>query len=253
MFETIGIVDVSGSSTDTLTRDRWQWLAKRRLAGQPLLAWAIRRLSEAQRLDLVVAIVPGGDSSLAALIPSGIAVCSCDEPDALSRLAATVRRFPTEAFVRTQMNCPLVDPVLIDGVIRVASNDNDCDYVGYCSNDGRPSALSEVGVFGEWCRAAAIERADEVCRENSHRQHGTSYLYANVKEYRVRFLPAPAALDRTDVRLALADCADLEYVEDILEALGPDRLDWQQIVDLLDDHPALLRGMETRNRAAARL
>jgi hypothetical protein len=37
------------------------------------------------------------------------------------------------------MNRPLVDPVLIDGIIRVASSHHGCDYVSYCSDDGRPA------------------------------------------------------------------------------------------------------------------
>jgi spore coat polysaccharide biosynthesis protein SpsF len=253
MFETIGIVDLSGSSQDANTRSRWQSLAKRPLAGQPLVAWAIRRLSQAERLDHVVAIVPRGDPSLAVMVPSGIEVFVCDEPDALARIVATIRKFPSESLVRAEMNRPLLDPVLIDGLIRVASSFRDCDYASYCSNDGRPAILSHVGLFGEWCRAAAIERAHRDCRDPVHRQHGTSFLYSNPRDFRVRLVPAPPELDRDDVRLTLAGCADVEHLEDILEALGPDHLYWQEIVDLLEEHPALRKQMELLNRAASGL
>lgn len=253
MFDTIGIVDLSGSSTDIDTRRQWHSLARRLLAGQPLVSWTIRRLSEAQGLDLVVAIVPSGGSSLTAIIPSDIEVFVCDEPDALSRLAATVRNYPADGFVRAEMNRPLVDPVLIDGLIRVVSSYRDCDYASFCSNDGRPAILSEVGLFAEWCRGRAIERADRDCQDVAHREHGTSYLYSKPEQFRVRLVPAPAALDRSDVRLTLADGTDLEHVEDILDALGPDHLDWQEIVLLLEDHPALRERMEMLNRAASGL
>ena len=111
--------------------------------------------------------------------------------------------------------------------------------------------MSQVGLFAEWCRSSAVLHADRVCREAVHRQRGTSYLYSNPQKYNVRLVPTPFELNRDDHRLICADWEDWECLEDILEAVGPDYLDWHQIVDLLEGQPALRAQMALRNRAEA--
>ena len=240
MYETIGIVDLNGFASPGTAQDRWRSLAKRPLAGHPLAAWPLRRLSEALGLDHIVAILGPGSHDLEAMIPADIQVFITEQPDALGRLVATMDTVPAESFVRAGMNCPFIDPVLIDGIIRVAHRCRDCDYASYCFHDQRPAMLSCVGLFAEWCKTSAIRRADSDCSDPGHRQRGTSYIYSNPRAFRTRLVPVPEALERNDVRLTLQSCADLENFEDILESLGPDRLDWQLIVELLELHPSLL-------------
>jgi spore coat polysaccharide biosynthesis protein SpsF (cytidylyltransferase family) len=250
MYETIGIVDFNGFSAISTAQDRWRSLAKRPLAGQPLAAWPLRRLSEALGLDHIVAIVPPESRDLEAMIPSDIEVVVCDKRDALGRLVRTIREIPAQSFVRAEMNCPFIDPVLIDAIIRIAHSHRDCDYASYCLQDRQPAQRSQVGLFAEWCTSAAIVRADTDCQDAVHRRLVTSFIYSNPQQFRTRLVPVPEALDRNDVRLTLQTCADLENFEDILESLGPDHLEWQTIVELLEMHPALRQRMESLNRSS---
>jgi hypothetical protein len=50
------------------------------------------------------------------------------------------------------------------------------------------------------------------------------------------------------VRLALEVEEDWDHAQMILEALGPDNLDWQRIASLLDEHPAIRERMAALNQ-----
>ena len=75
------------------------------------------------------------------------------------------------------------------------------------------------------------------------------FFYSHREIFSVKKIPVPAKLDRDDLRLAIRDEEDWENVEMILEALGPESLDWQYITSLLDRHPTVCQRMAEHNRA----
>lgn len=229
MAATIGVVDLADSARQ---------ISGHRLAGQPILTRTIRQMTESMKLDKVVAILSSQDRKhLISLIPGDVEIFECDEPDALGRLAATAAAYDAEAIVRVRQNCPFVDPVLIDNLISAASCDPQCDYISYCSNDGRPAATTEIGLFAEWCRGSAICSADLICHDDEHRQHGTSYFYANPQRCKLRLIPAPTSIDCEHLHLAVGSREDFERLEEMVEALGSENLGWQAIVGFVDTHP----------------
>ena len=116
-------------------------------------------------------------------------------------------------------------------------------------HDGRPVIESKLGVFAEWCRPEAVLRADRLAQHWSDRAEATRYLYARPDLFSLHMLTVPPQLDRDDVRLAIHDEEDWEEVQDILDALGPESLDWQFITALLDRQPTIRARMAQRNRA----
>ena len=58
-------------------------------------------------------------------------------------------------------------------------------------------------------------------------------------------------MDRDDVRLTIDSHEDWEHAQEILEALGPERLDWQGIAGLLHHQPGMRQRMAVLNREAA--
>ena len=67
----------------------------------------------------------------------------------------------------------------------------------------------------------------------------------------MRLIPIPVELDRDDVRLTIGVDEDWEHAQEILEALGPDELDWQRIANLLAAQPGMREKMANLNRAAS--
>ena len=168
MLKTLGIVEASPTAEEPSEADRVGKLPLCRFAGQPLVEWVVRRVTESQRLDGVIVLVAdtAAGREAASLVPPDIPVYLSCEPDPLSRVVEALGKYHTVAAVRVRVDSPFVDPQLIDGLIRAAERDRDCDYISYCSRDGRPAAMSRLGVFAEWCRASALRRA---AREALHR------------------------------------------------------------------------------------
>jgi spore coat polysaccharide biosynthesis protein SpsF len=245
--KTLGIVQASFSSPIFRAN------ALRRLRGKSLLEWVIRRATESMRLDgvIVVACDSLDHPTLCRFVPMDVPVFQCCEPDMLGRFAKAVEKYQAEAVVRIYGDNLFIDPALIDRLVVAAEAIEACDYAGYGSRDGSPAALSPVNVYAEWLRTKALHRAHRSARDPEDRQQVTRYIYTRPKKFRVHWIPAPGEIDRDDVRLTIANNDDWENALDIVEALGPDALEWQRIAGFLSHQPALRKRMAAMNRAYA--
>jgi spore coat polysaccharide biosynthesis protein SpsF (cytidylyltransferase family) len=62
-------------------------------------------------------------------------------------------------------------------------------------------------------------------------------------------IPVPAELDRDDLRLRIESADDWEHVQQIVDALGDEHLDWQRIAGLLAQQPDLRKRMAAMNQS----
>jgi spore coat polysaccharide biosynthesis protein SpsF (cytidylyltransferase family) len=225
MLNTLGIVQACFVSP------RFRCIVHRKLGGQSVLQWVVRRVTDCMRLD-------------------GVIVVACDAAE--HRFIRELVPMDVPVLVRVRGDNPFIDPGLIDRLITTAQDHPSCDYVSYCSRDGRPAILSPVGVYAEWFRTAALRRAAGASKSRADREHVTRYIYSHPEKFNLRLIPAPTQIDRDDVRLTVDIEEDWEHAVAIFEALGPEALDWQRIADLLDHQPALRRRMAALNRASSK-
>lgn len=246
MLQTLGIVQVDSNSTVPRLK------SGRGLVGRSLFEWAIRRVTDCERLDAVIVVAPHGEasSSLAAMVPPDVPVHFSRAADELSRLVDAVSEFRAEAIVRISIDHPLVDPVLLDRLVIDAAEHSGIDYLGYCSADGRPAVRSPVGLFGEWFRTKALVRAHRDAAAGRGVGGATEVFFSHPERFQLRLLSIPRELQRDDLRLAIDSLEDWENAQAIFEALGTENVDWQRIARLLDHQPALRRRMGELNRAA---
>jgi len=222
----------------------------RKLSGQSLFEWLIRRTTDCLRVDGVIVVLGhrNEDKLLREMIPADVPIYAGGEQDSLGRVCGAARQFQATSIVRVCADNPYADPALIDRLVSTATQHPECDYVGYCTDNGSPAILSPVGVFAEWCSTAALEQADREAELTSDREDATRYLYGHPEKFHVRLLPAPPELTRNDVRLKVDVEADWEHAQVIFETLGPDEFDWQQIAGLLDTQPAIRKQMLALNQ-----
>ena len=205
--------------------------AGRKLGGKSLLEWVVRRVTDCQRLDRVIVVASAVEDSrsIVELVPSDVSVFVGSRPDMLSSFVEALEAFPAESVVRVVADNPYTDPVLIDRLVKTADEHPDCDYISYCFRDGRPAILSAVGIFDEWCTADALRAADLKSARPGDREAVTRYLYSHPEEFNVRLIPAPAELERDEVRLSV-DCEEgWERAQAIYDALGAEALDWRRV------------------------
>lgn len=258
MFSTIGIVQVRSGSQGSANEPARAAAGKlapasklgRRLGNQSLLEHVVRRVTESQLLDRVIAVCQSGAEAdaLRGLLPPDVPLYTGQGRDALARFVGACDHYEASAVVRVCADNPFVDPVLIDRLISTANEHSRCDYISYCSRDGRPVIQSALGVFAEWCRADALRVAHRAATSPTEREQVTRYLYSHPETFQLRFIPVPPELDRDDVRLTVHREEDWEHARTIYDTLGPDGLDWQRIAGLLGQQPALRERMALLNR-----
>jgi spore coat polysaccharide biosynthesis protein SpsF len=254
MVKSLAVVEVHPAVEELPLGSPLAGIARRQFGGKTLLEWVVRRVSEAERIGAIV-VLAGEDPlarSLCSNCPSDARVYFSAADDALGRLADAAQAFPADGFIRLNVSHPFVDPDLIDRLI-AAADSAECDYASYCFGDGRPVIESKLGVFAEWCRPEAVLRADRLAQHWSDRAEATRYLYSRPDLFSLHMIAVPPQLDRDDVRLAIHDEEDWEEVQDILDALGPESLDWQYITALLDRQPTIRARMAQRNRGEPQL
>lgn len=245
MSHTLGVVEVPTFSYASMAHS----LTTRKFGNKPLFEWVARRVTEAMCVDQVLLVAdPSLRDVIAPLLPADVDAFFGEQRDPLARLAAAIRKADASSIVRVRADRPFVDPTLIDRLICDAHAHPRCDYIGYMSRGGGALLQSQLGVFAEWCRADSIFQADRNATDALDRQQSTRYASSHPEEFQLRFLPAPAELDRDDIRLAIDHEEDWEHAHLIFDALGPDRLDWRQIAELLADHPDLRQKMASLNR-----
>ena len=98
-----------------------------------------------------------------------------------------------------------------------------------------------------------LRQSARLAKEPADRQEVTRYLYSHPETFNLRLIPAPAPIDRDDVRLTLDRDEDWDHALTIYDALGPESLDWQRIATLLDHQPALRKRMAALIASAPRV
>ena len=184
-------------------------------------------------------------------MPSDVPIYFGQGEDALARLTKALEEFPADGVVRVRGDNLFVDPGLIDRLITTAEAHPHCDYVSYCSRDGQPAILSPVTAYAEWFRSAALRKVNRLARDKNDREQITRYIYSHPEKFNLRLIPAPAGIDREDVRLTVDIEEDWDHAQAIYEALGSEQFDWQRIAELLSHQPALRSRMATLNRVHA--
>lgn len=252
MGRALGIVEVQ-PALDLPAGSPLAGMARRRFGGKTLLEWVVRRVSDAEQIDSVVVLAASDplSSRMVACCPPDVKIIEAPQPDALGRFAAAVRQFGGRDVVRLNVAHPFVAPELIDGLIASVGHGGSCDYASYMLSDGRPAMQSRLGLFAEWCRGEAVLLADRLARDDYERADATRFLYSHPEIFALKLIACPKQLDRDDLRLAIQDEEDWEHVQLILDALGPESLDWQYITALIDRHPSIRERMADRNRAEA--
>jgi spore coat polysaccharide biosynthesis protein SpsF len=205
------------------------------LGGAPVIDRVLARLGAAKSVDEVVVATTdlAGDDRLAAHVAAmGVPVVRGSSDDVLARYVAAAASHPAAAYVRVTADCPLLDPGVVDDVVRAFRA---TPPVEYCTNTLKRTF--PLGMDVEVFSAEALALADALSRDPGEREHVTKAMYARPDRFRLRNVEAPAWARRT-YRITVDEEADLALAREIVERLGAEAT-LRDIVALLDADPAL--------------
>lgn len=202
------------------------------LGGARALELVLRRLGEARELQGIVLATSSdrSDDPVAELgAAGGIAVVRGPLEDVLGRYRLAAAEHPCDAVVRITADCPLVDPDVVDLVVRRWREGSE-DYV---ANVIEPRTYPK-GLDVEVVTVAALATAATEARDPYDREHVTPYVRSRPE----RFPQARVAHEPPygEVRLTLDTPEDLATLRALVESTGV-RARMHELIEALGARP----------------
>lgn len=205
--------------------------------GKPMLARQIERIRKSNNIGrLIVATSDRSDDDEIEKLcaQEGIACYRGAIDDVLDRLYQAVEPFRPETVVRLTGDCPLADPLVIDGCIEFFRT-GEFDYVTNGLRATFPDGLDvEVMTF------SALRQAWQEAKLPSEREHVTPFI--NTRPERFRIGHYACERDFSAMRWTVDEPEDLEFVRKIYEELYPKNPNFAmpEILKLLEKRPELV-------------
>ena len=204
--------------------------------GKSLLEYQLERLKRSAFADeIVIATTDNGSEKPIVDLCEQLAI-PCfrgSEEDVLARYYGAAESFGAEVVVRVTSDCPIIDPKVIDRVIRFyLEHRGEYDYVSNVLVRSYPRGMdTEVfpfSVLGE----AFHEATDQAARE-----HVTPFIYRHPERFRLGHVTCQE--DQSRHRWTVDTQEDFELVRRIIENLYPGHPEFglEEVTELLAAHP----------------
>ena len=206
------------------------------IAGRPMLSYQLERLRRVRTQDVIViaTTVNASDDPIVELCAAeGVRCTRGSELDVLRRYHDAATSVGATVVVRVTSDCPLIDPDVVDDVIRIfTAARGTLDYV---SNMLEPSY--PCGMAVEVMSTLALAEADAEATSPVDREHVTPFLYRNPQRYRLQSVRL--GVDLSANRWTVDTPEDFELVRRIFESLHPRSPDFSMndVLALLEQHP----------------
>jgi spore coat polysaccharide biosynthesis protein SpsF (cytidylyltransferase family) len=220
------------------------------LQGVPLIVYMARRAARARLLDEVriVTSTDASDDTLADIVTAaGLPVFRGDLNDVLKRYADAAAACGAGEIVRLTGDCPLIDPDVIDDVIRARRSAG----TAYASNVAPPTFPDGLDV--ECFTRDTLECAHLKASSGPEREHVTLWMRsAGAGLNRVNHR---APFDASALRLTVDYPDDLAAVRRVVELLAPNpNFDFFDILRVLARHDEITAlNPHVRNEALTKL
>ena len=233
------------------------------IAGQPMLARVFIRTSRAVTVTetIFATTTDSSDDPVAEYCDfSGIPVRRGSLYDVLDRYYQSAKEAKADVVVRITADCPVIDPALIDDVVKTVISDQSSVISGqfdFAANRLPPpwGRTYPIGLDVEVCTFAALERAWKEAREPQHREHVMPFFYEGIqlntvnrtlqtgvspRGFKVALLHHTT--DFGDYRWTVDTPEDLEFIRQVYARFdGRDDFTWKEVLDLVHDEPDLMK------------
>jgi spore coat polysaccharide biosynthesis protein SpsF len=210
------------------------------IGGKPMLMRVVERVRQCKTVDSVVVAIPDTDENGVLAEYCGqrdIDLWRGPELDVLDRYYGAGVAYDADQVVRVTSDCPLIEPHVIDAVVRMYLDDKELEYA--CNN---LKATWPHGLDCEVFSMAALKKTHNEALPVSWREGVSDVFRKQPRKYRLGNLECPE--DYSQYRLTVDWQEDLDLVREIYQALGPFPL-MSKVLWLIDHRPELGELMRT--------
>jgi len=213
------------------------------IGGIKSLECQIQRMQKSKYIDEIVlatTINTSDDNLVEFAKKNNISIYRGSENDVMKRILGAAQFFNADLQVQTTGDCPLIDPKIIDQVIKVFLNGDGCyDFV---SNE-----IERSYPIGLDCRVFPVEilaSAEKICKDPVHRMHGSTFIYMGEgKEvYVSKNVLAPKKLRHPGFRWTLDEKKDLKFIRKVIQHFNGRVTEFSatELIDWLKHHPEIV-------------
>lgn len=211
-------------------------------AGRPMLDWVVKRGSRAALIDdvVVATTTDESDDPIAAwAAANGVKVVRGSVFDVLARFMQVVTEMelkPQDRIIRVTGDCPLIDPGLIDDLIRFY----DAEGADFAANRLPPPwhRTYPIGLDEEMVSVAWLARADAEAKELYEREHVMPWFYNTEGRCNVRILDHDP--DYGDHRWTVDTPEDHAMMTTLFAQLpDPMTARWTDVLAIVAAHPEI--------------
>jgi glutamate-1-semialdehyde aminotransferase/spore coat polysaccharide biosynthesis protein SpsF (cytidylyltransferase family)/predicted dehydrogenase len=205
------------------------------IENQPMLWHVIQRVKRATLVDRVVVATStaAADDAIEAMCQqNGVRCYRGSENDVLDRFYVAARGEKASQVVRITADCPLIDPDVIDRVVRRFQR-GDLDYASNAMVRSYPDGLdTEIFSF------SALEMAWHEASKASEREHVTPYMRSN--KFRTANVENDSRSFYQHYRWTVDETADLEFIRAVYKAFRDrDSFGMNDVLELIEKTPGL--------------
>lgn len=212
----------------------------RRISGRTVIEWIKERLSFCRELDQIVlsTVATNTNDPLAELAEALKLPCyRGSEYDLIERIYNTALCFKADAIVRITADAPLVDPGIVDQLVRLyRQNFAQTDYVCNIFPPTYPDGLDVEVISFE-----TLERLNKEVNDPLYREWITTTVLEHPEKYRI--LNVAAEENLSHLRLTLDYPEDLDLIKIIFKTLHRENevFVFKDILSLLKKEPELIK------------
>jgi spore coat polysaccharide biosynthesis protein SpsF len=165
----------------------------------------------------------------------GINTYRGSEDDVLGRITRAAENFECEYVVKVTADCPAIDPVIIQKVIKLGVQLK-VDFTSNTIVRSYPDGM-DCGLI----TLKALQRAERFAKNPLEREHTSLYIRSNPTLFTTANLLAPPNLTWPDLGLTLDTIEDWNFLNQIFHDLkSVDNFSCSDILELLQSKPGLL-------------
>jgi len=210
------------------------------IVGRPMLWHIINRLKHARLVDEIIIATSdnAGDRPIIEFAKAnGVGYYAGSELDLLDRWYRAVKKFKPDAMVWITGDCPLVDPGIVDKVIKYYLEKGPFE----CVTNTKPKATYPHGLDVGIYSFKALERAWKDVRDPFWREWASAIFFEHPEKYRLGNVVNDE--DLSQMRWTVDYPEDLDFVTEVYKRLyREDRVFlMEDILELLKKHPELMK------------
>jgi len=214
--------------------------ALRKIQGKPILHHIIDFLGHSKQIDKIIVAtttLKNDDEIVDFSKQINVDCFRGSSDDVLGRYYECAKHYGGELIVRITSDNPLIDPELVDKVIRVCKETN-CKYASNMIHQTYP-----LGYLVEALTFPTLKKLHENYTDPLNREHVTYAIRQNPKSFDVQEIFAPSDLERPNWRLTVDYEDDFNLISEIYSKLYKSNhfIPYRAVVEFLDKNKDLLK------------